>query len=370
MKPANYFFSLCAIAVLSSGCNEHGGQEIPDLTLNRETLSLAVGEQAQLVVQGADAVSWMSDLPEVASVDGNGRVSALSAGKAHITASSRGRSAVCEVSVFRREEYTVSSAEELAEAAAKAQGTAEYPARIVLTGDITIDNTGEEQMPVVVGDDAGAAAKYICLDGGGRYRISVFGWGAAMLKVISGSRLVLQDITLDGGGTASVYPMISVQDAELVLAGGAEVCNLKNSLVLDYSGCINLDGRSVATLQTGSAIRDIEGVAVFVDAVSAHARIEGGTIAECGVSALLFYRSNPSDNVPLLVGEFPEDTGPLSLGVLFDPRNGRHPVARGLGETVLQPENFTLSKIWDHQGRMIAATLEKNGGVIEISPEQ
>lgn len=370
MKPTNCLFPLFTVALLSSGCNKHEGPGTSDLRLNKETLSLAVGEQAQLAVQGADAVSWTSDLPEVAAVDDKGQVSALSAGQARITASAQGRSAVCVVTVFRREEYTASSAEELAEAAAKAQGTEEHPARIVLTGDITIDNTGEEQMPVVIGDDAGAAAKYICLDGGGRYRISAIGWGATMLKVSSGSRLILQNITLDGGSITSVHPMISVQDAELVLAEGAKLCNLKNSLLLDYSGCINLDGHSVATLKTGSAIRDIKGVAVFVDAASAHARFEGGTIAECGVSALLFYRSNPRDNVPLLIKEFPEDIAPLSLGALFDPRNGRHPAARGLGETVLQPENFTLSKVWDHQGHPTDATLEENGGVIEIAPEQ
>lgn len=370
MKPANCLFPLFIVALLSSGCNKHEGPGTSDLTLNKETLSLAVGEQAQLTVQGADAVSWTSDLPEVAAVDNKGQVSALSAGQARITASAQGRSAVCVVTAFRREEYTASSAEELAEAVAKAQGTEEHPARIVLTGDITINNTGEEQMPVVIGDDAGAAAKYICLDGDGHYRISAIGWGATMLKVTSGSRLILQNITLDGGGITSVHPIISVQDAELVLAEGAELCNLKNSLSLDYYGSINLEGRSVATLKTDSAIRDIEGVAVFVDAVSAHARIEGGTVAKCGISAFLLYRSNPRDNVPLLIGELPEEAGNLSLSMILDPRNGRHPVARGLGETVLQPENFTLSKIWDHQGRTIAASLEENGGVIEISPEQ
>lgn len=97
----------------------------------------------QLVAQGADAVSWTSDRPDIASVDGKGQVSALSAGEARITASAKGHSAVCVVTVFQKEEYTASSAEELSAAVAEAQGTVEYPARIVLTGDITIDNTGQ-----------------------------------------------------------------------------------------------------------------------------------------------------------------------------------------------------------------------------------
>lgn len=326
----------------------------------------------QLVAQGADAVSWTSDRPDIASVDGKGQVSALSAGGggARITASAKGHNAVCVVTVFRKEEYTASSAEELSAAVAEAQGTVEYPARIVLTGDITINNTGQEEQPVVIGDDSGSQAKYVCLDGGGHYGISAFGWGALMLKVSAGSRLVLQDITLDGGGIASISPMISVQNAELILAEGTEVCNLKNSLVSTYSGSINLEDRSTATLKAGSAIRNIRGAAIFVEASSAHVRFEGGDITDCGVSAYLLYRSSVRESVPLLFEKFPGESERFSMGVMFDPQSGRQPVARGIGEMVLSPENFSLSGGWDNKGYETAAVLEQNGEVIEISPEQ
>lgn len=53
---------------------------------------------------------------------------------------------------------------------------------------------------------------------------------------------------------------------------------------------------------------------------------------------------------------------------MFEPRNGR--VARGIGENVLSPENFSPSGIWDNKGNVTNAVLEQNGEVIEISPEE
>lgn len=77
---------------------------VSSITLDKTTLSLAVGETATLTatVKPDDAtdktVAWSSSDESVASVD-NGKVTALKSGKATITAKCDGKTAVCAVTV-------------------------------------------------------------------------------------------------------------------------------------------------------------------------------------------------------------------------------------------------------------------------------
>lgn len=77
---------------------------VSSITLDKTTLSLAVGETATLAatVKPDDAtdktVAWSSSDESVASVD-NGKVTALKSGKATITAKSGGKTAECAVTV-------------------------------------------------------------------------------------------------------------------------------------------------------------------------------------------------------------------------------------------------------------------------------
>lgn len=73
------------------------------LTLDQETMQLDLNQSAQLIVQGAPAgstITWASEDPEIASVDANGRVTALKGGITTITASvDENHTASCRVVV-------------------------------------------------------------------------------------------------------------------------------------------------------------------------------------------------------------------------------------------------------------------------------
>jgi uncharacterized protein YjdB len=81
--------------------------DVESVTLDKETLDLKEGETATLTatVLPEDAtdktVSWKSTNPDVATVDGEGNVTAILAGQASITASSGGKEASCQVTVSK-----------------------------------------------------------------------------------------------------------------------------------------------------------------------------------------------------------------------------------------------------------------------------
>ena len=82
---------------------------VESVTLDKETLDLKEGETATLTatVLPEDAtdkiVSWKSTNPDVATVDGEGNVTAIQAGQASTTASSGGNEASCQVPVSKIE---------------------------------------------------------------------------------------------------------------------------------------------------------------------------------------------------------------------------------------------------------------------------
>ena len=80
---------------------------VTDVTLDKPTLALAIGESSKLAATVAPesatnpAVSWSSDAPEVASVDQEGTVTAKTQGTAKITVTTQdgGKTATCIVTV-------------------------------------------------------------------------------------------------------------------------------------------------------------------------------------------------------------------------------------------------------------------------------
>ena len=82
-----------------------GGGVTPDpitVTLDKSTLSLEEGENATLtatVTGSTDAVTWTSDASNIASVDNAGKVTAIAAGTANITAAIGDVKATCKVTV-------------------------------------------------------------------------------------------------------------------------------------------------------------------------------------------------------------------------------------------------------------------------------
>ncbi len=109
---------VCAIACAFSLAACGGGEtnvEATGISLNRTTkivdgmiigdwLRLTVGQTVTLTAtltpdNATSEITWQSDKPEIASVDGNGKITASKTGSAAITATANGKSAWCAVTV-------------------------------------------------------------------------------------------------------------------------------------------------------------------------------------------------------------------------------------------------------------------------------
>ena len=100
----------CEVTVVAKGVTI---VHVTSVTLNKTTLSLTVGGEETLMatVKPDDAtnktVTWTSSNTGVTTVDSNGKVMAVAAGEATITAKAGNQTAKCEVTVTAAEEATV-----------------------------------------------------------------------------------------------------------------------------------------------------------------------------------------------------------------------------------------------------------------------
>lgn len=103
-----FIAALCVVVCgLLASCQKPDDDQkvVSDLKLDQTTLSLRVGENATLVATVTpkdaefDGIAWSSDKPEYATVDDNGKVTAVAAGEAVITAKAGVKSATCIVTV-------------------------------------------------------------------------------------------------------------------------------------------------------------------------------------------------------------------------------------------------------------------------------
>lgn len=75
-----------------------------ELTLNKTELKLTVGDNTKLVVSVKDGCQWTSSNVDVATVDENGKITAIAAGEATITAMTDSASVACVVTVVDKDE--------------------------------------------------------------------------------------------------------------------------------------------------------------------------------------------------------------------------------------------------------------------------
>jgi hypothetical protein len=106
MKPKHLFSAAVAVLLLAGCSNDTETVSPSGLVLDPTTLEIVKGETYTLraTVEPADAaygqISWVSDAPEIASVDAEGAVTALAVGEATVTASvGSDISASCRVTV-------------------------------------------------------------------------------------------------------------------------------------------------------------------------------------------------------------------------------------------------------------------------------
>ena len=98
-------------------CSDDDGDDdyvaVTSITLSKTTLSLEEGGEetltATVLPENATnkTVTWLSDKTDVATVDSNGKVTAVAAGEATITAKAGEQTAKCEVTVTASEEIPV-----------------------------------------------------------------------------------------------------------------------------------------------------------------------------------------------------------------------------------------------------------------------
>lgn len=103
MKLKYLFYFLMAVMLLES-CSKDDPRDVLSLKLNRTRLELAKGATKQLVATVTpyveEPVMWKSTMPDVATVDSTGFVTAIGEGKTVITASMRDLTASCELTVI------------------------------------------------------------------------------------------------------------------------------------------------------------------------------------------------------------------------------------------------------------------------------
>ena len=108
MKKSIYLFALlfsASFIFTSCKCEPNIPVEVTDVSLDRNTLTLLVGETEVLIAtvtpENADdkTVMWTSSNSNVASVDENGVITAVSVGTATITARAGNQTAVCRVDI-------------------------------------------------------------------------------------------------------------------------------------------------------------------------------------------------------------------------------------------------------------------------------
>lgn len=106
LKPSGLLFFLLAVIVLIPGCKENDSViVVSDVKLDKSALELTIGETYQLVAtvvpDDADnkTVTWSSEDIDVASVDEDGLVTAISQGETTITAMAGDKKDICKVSV-------------------------------------------------------------------------------------------------------------------------------------------------------------------------------------------------------------------------------------------------------------------------------
>ena len=119
---------------------------VTSVALDKTTLALTIGDAGQLTATVAPedatdkAVTWSSDKTSVATVDATGKVTAVAAGEATITATAGDKTAICKVTVVKKAgaiSYTTTSIN-------KTFGEANFTNELTKTGDGTVTYTSSD----------------------------------------------------------------------------------------------------------------------------------------------------------------------------------------------------------------------------------
>ena len=242
------FFSFCLAAVTMGAlcsCSSDSNDPIPvvapvpveNITLNKEFILLETSETkaltASLTPDEATAtgavVAWSSDKPSIATVSSDGKVTGVAEGEAVVTATSRGKTATCKVSV-RSQIFTVSNQEELAAYFTDNASTNEFKPSTVLLS---------EGFNCQIRDVAGKH-EYVELYGGGNKLTN-----QDYLFYGSNLSLKLNDIILESYGAYN----IRMEGKQSKLTFGKDVRSTGTVLMYNSYGFMMEEGSSVDCVQ-------------------------------------------------------------------------------------------------------------------------
>ena len=169
MKAKFLILFLSAAALLAACDKDNAPVAVSEVTLNRTTLELTVGDTEHLTATvlpenaGYDGVVWSSGNTAAATVDDSGLVTAVAPGNATITATAGGKQATCEVTITDAvpQGIVVTTYEALHEAL-QTGGSADAPTLITLGGDITVPAGGDRNSGTFIN-----GCGYFKIDGGG-----------------------------------------------------------------------------------------------------------------------------------------------------------------------------------------------------------
>lgn len=188
------------LSILALSCKKEEAAapviEVASVSLNNSTIGLYIGETYVLeaTVRPANAndktVTWSSSKPEIASVDENGKVSAIAEGTAVITAKAGTKSATCSVSV-KRKAIPVESV-----SLNKTQVTIEAGQTEKLTATVNPANADDPTVSWITSDAAVATVK----DG----VVTAIAEGTAVITARAGGKSATCNVTVPRPGTPVV----------------------------------------------------------------------------------------------------------------------------------------------------------------------
>lgn len=267
----------CIVTVTSSSSSD---VSVTGVALDKTSLTLVVGEEATLkaTVKPDNApnkeVTWVSDKTSVATVDGNGKVSAKAVGEANITVLTKigGKRAVCNVTV------TAESVKVTGISLNKSSMTIEVGETQSLVATITPSNATNKKVNWVCNDPTVAS-----VDENG----NVTGKGLGNATIIA--------TTVDGGKKATCSVKVTSSSSNVAVTG---VSLDKTSLTLSVGESVTLNAtvkpdnasnKQVSWSSSATGIATVDGNGTVTAKATGSANItvttkDGGLTASCVVT--------------------------------------------------------------------------------------
>jgi len=231
-------------------------QEEATLSLDKQSLSLKVGEDSTLVAtaaKGTGSVSWSSNHSDIASVDATGKVTAVAEGSATITASYSGKTATCTVTVVPEDAKVVTSIS-LSSTSLTLDTVTKTSATLTPTvvadegADTTVTWASSNTSVVTVSKASGTKDEAIT--------VTVVGKGTATITATAGSQTATCTVTVQG--IDDLYYLSGVQEFENVAKFHNNAQNSEGEFRGATSSILNVGDDNAVQLKPVLKVRNMD----------------------------------------------------------------------------------------------------------------